>query len=138
MHFTLAAFAFAFTLVAAQSGTDQCGAAVPVSSAPAAPVASAPVSSAIPSTSPVVASPTSSAQAPAQTSALFSESGQGRFTCILGCPRYTYVYAHSTIPATFYTPGLGACGITNTVNDMIVAVSAQFFDTFPWVSPSKK
>lgn len=35
--------------------------------------------------------------------------------------------------ATFYAPGLGACGITNTAEDFIVAVSAQFFDTFPYV-----
>ncbi|KAK7461287.1 hypothetical protein VKT23_008466 [Stygiomarasmius scandens] len=33
--------------------------------------------------------------------------------------------------ATFYTPGLGSCGITNTGSDMIAAVAANVFDTFP-------
>ncbi|KAJ3558461.1 hypothetical protein NM688_g909 [Phlebia brevispora] len=33
--------------------------------------------------------------------------------------------------ATFYEPGLGACGVTNSASDHIVAVSASFFDTFP-------
>ncbi|KAF8994155.1 RlpA-like double-psi beta-barrel-protein domain-containing protein-containing protein [Cyathus striatus] len=33
--------------------------------------------------------------------------------------------------ATYYYPGVGACGITNTNADFIVAVSAQYFDTFP-------
>lgn len=31
---------------------------------------------------------------------------------------------------TFFTPGLGACGRTNTENDHIAAVSHQFFDSF--------
>ncbi|KAF5335600.1 hypothetical protein D9758_017267 [Tetrapyrgos nigripes] len=38
--------------------------------------------------------------------------------------------------ATFYTPGLGACGITNTESDMIAAVSEQFFDSFPGATPN--
>ncbi|KAJ7292243.1 plant expansin [Mycena rebaudengoi] len=29
--------------------------------------------------------------------------------------------------ATFYTPGLGACGVTNTEQDLIVAVGPDFF-----------
>ncbi|KAF8994158.1 plant expansin [Cyathus striatus] len=33
--------------------------------------------------------------------------------------------------ATFYDAGLGACGKVNTNSDLIVAVSASFFDTFP-------
>ncbi|KAF5335602.1 hypothetical protein D9758_017261 [Tetrapyrgos nigripes] len=37
---------------------------------------------------------------------------------------------------TFYTPGLGACGISNTESDMIAAVSAPFFDTFPGATPN--
>lgn len=32
---------------------------------------------------------------------------------------------------TFFEPGLGACGITNGPNDLIVAVSAQLYDSFP-------
>ncbi|KAH8091721.1 RlpA-like double-psi beta-barrel-protein domain-containing protein-containing protein [Cristinia sonorae] len=33
--------------------------------------------------------------------------------------------------ATFYTPGLGACGGINTEKDFIVAVSTQIFNGFP-------
>ncbi|KAF8994182.1 RlpA-like double-psi beta-barrel-protein domain-containing protein-containing protein [Cyathus striatus] len=33
--------------------------------------------------------------------------------------------------ATYYNAGLGACGIWNSDADYIVAVSAQYFDTFP-------
>lgn len=33
--------------------------------------------------------------------------------------------------ATFYEAGLGACGISNTDADFIVAIDAQTFDTFP-------
>ncbi|KAJ2998644.1 hypothetical protein NUW54_g7013 [Trametes sanguinea] len=33
--------------------------------------------------------------------------------------------------ATFYEAGLGACGITNSDADMIVAIDAQTFDSFP-------
>ncbi|KLO11969.1 hypothetical protein SCHPADRAFT_941616 [Schizopora paradoxa] len=33
--------------------------------------------------------------------------------------------------ATFFEPGLGACGITNGPNDFIAAASHQMFDTFP-------
>ena len=35
------------------------------------------------------------------------------------------------LSATFFTPGLGACGIQSTSSDHIVAVSNQFFNTFP-------
>jgi hypothetical protein len=31
---------------------------------------------------------------------------------------------------TYYDAGLGACGITNTNNDFIVAASAELFDSF--------
>ncbi|PSR70438.1 hypothetical protein PHLCEN_2v13689 [Hermanssonia centrifuga] len=33
--------------------------------------------------------------------------------------------------ATFYAPGLGACGQTNSASDAIVAVSQSFFEGFP-------
>ncbi|TFY79779.1 hypothetical protein EWM64_g4227 [Hericium alpestre] len=33
--------------------------------------------------------------------------------------------------ATFYVPGIGACGKTNAPTDMIAAVSGGLFDTFP-------
>ncbi|THU85069.1 hypothetical protein K435DRAFT_869674 [Dendrothele bispora CBS 962.96] len=42
----------------------------------------------------------------------------------------------NTGDATFYTPGLGACGINNTPADMIAAVSASVFDTFPGAGPN--
>ena len=34
---------------------------------------------------------------------------------------------------TFYDIGLGACGIFNSGNDRIAAVSWQLFDNFPYV-----
>jgi hypothetical protein len=37
---------------------------------------------------------------------------------------------------TFYTAGLGSCGIFNTDADAIVAVSAGLFDTFPGAGPN--
>ncbi|EIW74044.1 plant expansin [Coniophora puteana RWD-64-598 SS2] len=42
-----------------------------------------------------------------------------------------FLVGTQTGDGTFYTPGLGACGITNTEQDMIVAVSETLFDTFP-------
>jgi len=33
--------------------------------------------------------------------------------------------------ATFYSPGLGACGQTNGPNDFIAAASYKLFDSFP-------
>ncbi|CUA74481.1 hypothetical protein RSOLAG22IIIB_11236 [Rhizoctonia solani] len=32
---------------------------------------------------------------------------------------------------TYYTPGLGACGRTNTPSDMIAAISHKLFDNYP-------
>ncbi|KAK0231491.1 plant expansin [Armillaria fumosa] len=32
---------------------------------------------------------------------------------------------------TWYYPGLGSCGITNTASDMIVAVSHLLYDSYP-------
>ncbi|KAJ7476632.1 plant expansin [Mycena latifolia] len=32
---------------------------------------------------------------------------------------------------TFFAPGVGACGKTNTPDDLIVAVSHELFDNFP-------
>ncbi|GJE91832.1 hypothetical protein PsYK624_079830 [Phanerochaete sordida] len=32
---------------------------------------------------------------------------------------------------TWFVPGLGACGFTNTGSDLIVAVGHELFDTFP-------
>ena len=36
--------------------------------------------------------------------------------------------------ALFFSAGLGACGITNTVNDLVVAVGHDLYDTFPYAS----
>ncbi|KAH7101179.1 loosenin [Auriculariales sp. MPI-PUGE-AT-0066] len=33
--------------------------------------------------------------------------------------------------ATYYAPGVGSCGKSNGPNDMIVAVAAKLFDTYP-------
>jgi hypothetical protein len=32
---------------------------------------------------------------------------------------------------TFYGTGLGACGVTNSDTDLIVAVAHELFDTYP-------
>jgi len=37
----------------------------------------------------------------------------------------------NTGQATFYATGLGACGITNSDTDHIIAVSELLFDTYP-------
>ncbi|KAJ7848858.1 plant expansin [Mycena olivaceomarginata] len=37
---------------------------------------------------------------------------------------------------TFFQPGLGACGKTNTANQLIVAVGHGTFDTFPGAGPN--
>lgn len=35
----------------------------------------------------------------------------------------------NTGDVTFFAPGLGACGNTNTAADLMVAVSVEFFDS---------
>lgn len=42
-----------------------------------------------------------------------------------------YLVGKQTGEATYYGTGLGACGITNSDDDMIVAVSHKLFDTYP-------
>lgn len=37
------------------------------------------------------------------------------------------------VAGTFYAPGLGACGLTNSASDHIAAVSHQFFDSYECV-----
>ncbi|KIY68298.1 hypothetical protein CYLTODRAFT_351596 [Cylindrobasidium torrendii FP15055 ss-10] len=37
---------------------------------------------------------------------------------------------------TYYTPGLGACGVTNGEADYIVAVSRTLYDTYPGATPN--
>ncbi|KZT36748.1 hypothetical protein SISSUDRAFT_1034640 [Sistotremastrum suecicum HHB10207 ss-3] len=41
------------------------------------------------------------------------------------------ITATQTGQGTFYTPGLGACGVTNTEADLIVAISQSLFQNFP-------
>ncbi|KAJ7055538.1 expansin family protein [Mycena amicta] len=38
--------------------------------------------------------------------------------------------------ATYYDPGLGACGHTNSGSQLIVAVSHKIFDSFPGANPT--
>ncbi|KAJ7328493.1 barwin-like endoglucanase [Mycena albidolilacea] len=38
--------------------------------------------------------------------------------------------------ATFFDPGLGACGFTNTADQLIVAVGHGEFDSFPGAGPN--
>ncbi|THU90164.1 hypothetical protein K435DRAFT_676481 [Dendrothele bispora CBS 962.96] len=38
---------------------------------------------------------------------------------------------------TFYTPGLGACGVTTTESDLICAVAHEFFDGYAAGNPNK-
>ncbi|EIW74045.1 plant expansin [Coniophora puteana RWD-64-598 SS2] len=42
-----------------------------------------------------------------------------------------YLVGTQTGDGTYYAPGLGACGISNTNADMIAAVSHLLYDTFP-------
>lgn len=50
-----------------------------------------------------------------------------RYTTCLFIPSLTRTLG------TFYAIGLGACGITNSGNDKIAAVSHLLFDVFPYV-----
>ncbi|PCH33788.1 hypothetical protein WOLCODRAFT_22254 [Wolfiporia cocos MD-104 SS10] len=43
----------------------------------------------------------------------------------------TWMYETNSGDATYYAAGLGACGITNTDSDYIVAVSWELFDNYP-------
>ncbi|KAH9944071.1 RlpA-like double-psi beta-barrel-protein domain-containing protein-containing protein [Epithele typhae] len=63
---------------------------------------------------------TSTSEAPATTSSTSSANDP------LGILTGTH-----TGQATYYATGLGACGITNTDSDFIVAVSHELFDNYP-------
>ncbi|VDB86517.1 unnamed protein product [Peniophora sp. CBMAI 1063] len=43
----------------------------------------------------------------------------------------SYLSGANSGDGTFYATGLGACGITNTDTDYIVAVSQELFDSYP-------
>ncbi|KZP11438.1 hypothetical protein FIBSPDRAFT_962306 [Athelia psychrophila] len=55
------------------------------------------------------------------------------------CPRFLLLASVAAVASaqsysgdgTFYAPGLGACGISNTAADPIVAVAFELFDTWP-------
>ncbi|KAF9254025.1 barwin-like endoglucanase [Marasmius fiardii PR-910] len=49
-----------------------------------------------------------------------------RFPDCLNCFK-----VNNNIPATLYNPGLGACGLANTANQLVAAVAATVFDNFP-------
>ncbi|KAG8219872.1 RlpA-like double-psi beta-barrel-protein domain-containing protein-containing protein [Butyriboletus roseoflavus] len=74
-----------------------------------------------PSPSPSPSPTTSSAAAPAQTSST-STSGEP-----------SYMTGTQAGQGTFFEVGLGACGITNTDNQNIVAVSQSLYDSYPSV-----
>ncbi|KAK7685814.1 hypothetical protein QCA50_011160 [Cerrena zonata] len=50
---------------------------------------------------------------------------------MLSLAKFGNAITTGTGQATFYAPGLGACGHVNTDQDFIVAVSRELFDTFP-------
>ncbi|KAG6845776.1 hypothetical protein H0H87_003830 [Tephrocybe sp. NHM501043] len=54
----------------------------------------------------------------------------------------SFMVGTQTGQGTFYTTGLGACGITNTDSDAIAAVSHLLFDSFPqwirWLQPQQQ
>jgi len=52
------------------------------------------------------------------------------FSNVLAAPLSLAVQTHSG-QATFYAPGLGACGHTNVASDFIVAVGIATFNSFP-------
>lgn len=56
-----------------------------------------------------------------------TQTGQGMFRCIT----WLFIPSLTRTPGTFYAIGLGACGITNSGNDKIAAVSHLLFDVFP-------
>ncbi|KAI1319489.1 RlpA-like double-psi beta-barrel-protein domain-containing protein-containing protein [Xylariaceae sp. FL0255] len=50
----------------------------------------------------------------------------------------TSVAAQESGPMTYYTPGLGACGVTSTSNDAVVALNTADYDNgahcFQWIT----
>ncbi|KJZ77124.1 hypothetical protein HIM_03445 [Hirsutella minnesotensis 3608] len=51
------------------------------------------------------------------------------FTTAMAAPAQSAIEARSTGAVTYYYPGLGACGETNSEGDHIVAISAAIFDS---------
>ncbi|KAF9822048.1 hypothetical protein IEO21_00042 [Rhodonia placenta] len=83
-----------------------------------------------PPTSTYVA-PTSTYVAPTSTYVPPSPTYTPTSTSSAAASGPTWLYETNTGDATFYAAGLGACGITNTDSDYIVAVSWQLFDNYP-------
>lgn len=68
--------------------------------------------------------PSSSYVAPPQSSA--ASGGSGVAGALAALLKETF-----SGDGTYYAPGLGSCGITNSATDMIAAVSWEFYDSFP-------
>jgi len=77
----------------------------------------------------VAPAPSSSYAAPAQSSPAASPSGGSSSG---GALTYGMCKSGTTFTGdlTYYQPGLGACGMTNTEQDHIVAISATIFDSY--------
>ncbi|CAK4027190.1 Hypothetical predicted protein [Lecanosticta acicola] len=115
---------------AAPAYTAPSSSSAPVSSAYTAPSSSsAPaVSAYTPTTTssaaPAYTSSTTSSAAPASSSASTTGSGSG-LTYGLGQSGKTY-----SGDLTYYAPGLGACGYTNTTDQPIIAIGEALFDSY--------
>ncbi|KAI0759665.1 RlpA-like double-psi beta-barrel-protein domain-containing protein-containing protein [Irpex lacteus] len=72
----------------------------------------------------------------ARLSNLFALTVLAAATLTSGAPAKRQIGQTFTGDATWYQPGVGACGISNTAADHIVAVSASFYDTFPGATPN--
>ncbi|KAJ7126027.1 barwin-like endoglucanase [Mycena epipterygia] len=57
---------------------------------------------------------------------------------ILSAPPARFVARSTTYSGdgTYYQPGLGACGVTNTADQLIVAVGHGVFDSYPGATPA--
>ncbi|KAJ7737098.1 loosenin [Mycena metata] len=62
---------------------------------------------------------------------LFAFLSSALFPIASSAPLDAKAAAVHTGDGTFFTPGLGACGKTNTEKDAIVAVGHGIFDSFP-------
>ncbi|KAH0838364.1 RlpA-like double-psi beta-barrel-protein domain-containing protein-containing protein [Lanmaoa asiatica] len=94
---------------------------VPSSSSPPADTTSSPTTSYVPPPSTTSQAPTTSTPAPAQTSSSSSTSTSGE---------PSYMYGTQNGQGTYYSTGLGACGITNNDGQYIAAVSYLLFDSY--------
>ncbi|KZT05947.1 uncharacterized protein LAESUDRAFT_726515 [Laetiporus sulphureus 93-53] len=90
----------------------------------------------VPTSTSVYVAPTSTEAAStivaaATTSEAESSSYVATPTAAADSSEPTWMYATNSGDGTYYAAGLGACGITNTDSDYIVAVSWELFDNYP-------